>query len=137
MGPVNGAKWNGSKEGSMAAAFFHKDEGNEYKKATKDDPAAKDRLDAERNGERNALRAWIRSNDASRKAAYEADLFPLPKDLTGKPITPAYAANGGSAVKVASILNDRCARCHAKGVEAEDYPLENYAQLLKYLGPEK
>jgi len=137
MGPVMGAKWDGSKQGSMAAAFFHKDEGNEYKKAIKDDPGSKDKLDAERNGERAALQAWIRSNDASRKAAYTADLLPLPRELAGKPLTAAYAANGGTAAKVKSILADRCGRCHAKGLEQEDHPLETYEQLLKYLGPEK
>jgi hypothetical protein len=137
MGPVEGAKWDGGPEGSMAAAFFHRDADNEYKRAVRDDPAVKPKLDAERNGERNAVRAWARADDPARKAAYDADSFPLPPELAGKPITAAYVASDKKAAKVKSILADRCGRCHSAGLEADEYPLETYAQVLNYLGPEK
>ena len=40
-------------------------------------------------------------------------------------------------MKVKSLVADRCARCHVGGGDAEEFPLETYEQLLKYLGPEK
>ena len=132
MGAVEGPKWDGT--GSMAAAFFHKDGGG-FKRALKADPTSKPQVEAERDGERQVLRAWIHADDTARKAAYETDRFPLPPDLTGRPITADYL--DGPAAKVKSILLDRCERCHASGAEQEDHPLETYEQLLKYLRPEK
>ena len=41
------------------------------------------------------------------------------------------------AVKVKSIITDRCARCHAAGEEQEDYPMETYEQVAKYFAPKK
>jgi mono/diheme cytochrome c family protein len=129
MGPIKGADWNG--KGSMAAAFFHKDGAGFAKKA-----AENPRLQDEREGERKALQAWIRSDDASRKAAYAADLFPLPKELAGKPITDDYVSADKAKAKIKSLVADRCARCHTAGAEAEQFPLETYEQIAKYLKPE-
>src|SRR6185503_17525289 len=47
----------------------------------------KDKLMAERDGERLALIAWIRSAEPARKAAYDADALPMPAELAGKPLT--------------------------------------------------
>ncbi len=127
MGPLQGAPWKGT--GSMAAAFFHKD-GADYNKEVK--ARGKAVVDAEREGERQAVRAWIKADPAARKAAYEADKFPLPPDLAGKPITADYRDDGGAA-KVKSILTDRCARCHAAGGEQEEHPLDSYDALAKYI----
>jgi cytochrome c553 len=135
MGPIEGADWDGSPTGSMAAAFFHKDDGNEYRRAIKENPAIKDQLDAERNGERLALQAWIRSDEPARKAAYETDRFPLPPELADRPMTADY--RDGPAAKVKSILVDRCLRCHSEEGNEPDYPLETYEQLLKYMVPER
>lgn len=129
MGPRTGSTWNG--KGSMAGAFFEKE--SEFKKAMKK-PAELPKVEAEREGERLALQAWIRSEPAVRKAAYEADKFELPAPLQGKPLTEEFA-DGGKAVKVKSILESRCVNCHAAGAEQQDFPLEKYEQILKYIDP--
>ncbi|MCS7022638.1 MAG: hypothetical protein NZU63_12530 [Gemmataceae bacterium] len=131
MGPIEGVPWNGT--GSMAAAFFHKDGAGFKREYEQADEATKERLMAERNGEREALRLWIRlEDDAQRRAAYEADRFVPPPEAAPKIITPHYRDPDG-AIKVRSILTDRCARCHAAGAEQENYPLETYDQIAKYL----
>lgn len=133
MGPVegNGVAWNGSEKGSMAAAFFHKD-GEDYRSLIRERPKAE--VDAERNGERQALREWIHADPATRKAAYEADKFAPPKELADGPITPEFR-HPDKAVMVKSILDRRCARCHttdSEGPEA-DHPLETYEQIVKHI----
>jgi mono/diheme cytochrome c family protein len=125
-GPLDAA-WNGS--GSMAAAFYHKDDG-EYRRAVKDDPAAKAKIDAERAGEQAAVAAWCRLPDADRRKAYEADAVPHPADA---PLTEDYRTEDKANAKVKAILTDRCARCHQKGADQEGYPLEAYEQFTKYL----
>lgn len=135
MGPRDGAKWNGSADGSMARAFFDKD-GGEFAKDVK--TRGKDVVEAERNGERLAVQAWIRADPAAREQAFRDPdaVFPLPPALVGKPVTADYLSDDKKGVKVRAILTDRCARCHAEGTgdKAEDYPLEKYEQLLKYIG---
>lgn len=126
-GPVEGAAWNGS--GSMAAAFFHKDGAN-YRKESPTHPGMK----AEREGEQSAVREWIRLTDsASRSDAYRTDRMPIPDSLRGHPLTTEYQTDDKSAVKIRTLITDRCARCHAKGAEQEKYPLETYEQLLGYM----
>lgn len=128
MGPREGKPWK--RRGSMAAAFFEKD-GADFKKDVKVRGKA---LEDEREGEREAVRAWVRLDDAARKAAYEADKLALPADRVGKPITPEFLADD-SHVKVKTILGERCARCHVADGDAGDFPLEEYEQLAKYFGP--
>lgn len=122
------APWNG--KGSMARAFFEAESG--FKKAMKN-PATLPAVEAEREGERRAIQAWIRSDPAVRKAAYEADKFPLPAALAGKPLTDEFADDGGKAAKVKSILDTRCVNCHAEGAEQQGFPLETYKHLTKYI----
>ena len=117
--------------GTMAPAFFERD-GASYKKDIQKEP----QLFQKRDGERQAFRAWLVSELAERKKAFEADSFPLPKELVEKPITMDYLIQA-KAVKVKSIIADRCGRCHAEGGEASDYPLETYEQLSKYFAPKK
>jgi hypothetical protein len=119
-------------KGSMAEAFYEKD-GADYKDTVKKKPQLKAKLDAEREGEQLALKWWINLDPAARKKAYDDDLCPLPADRAGKPLTEDYAADGGKAAKVKSILTDRCVQCHAAGKDQEDFPLETYEQLLKYM----
>ena len=123
-----------SGKGTMAPAFFDKD--SSYKKQLKENPAAKGQLDAERDGERHALVEWMRADPAVRQKAYEADSFSMPAALVGKPITQDYLAED-KGVKVKSILEARCVRCHAVGGDQEDKPLETYEQLMKYIAPPK
>ena len=126
--PTADAPWDGS--GSMAAAFFSRD-GDDYKDQIKE--RAKAEVDAEREGERLALQAWILASSELRKASYEADAFPLPPDRLGQPITPRYLSTDKMTVAVKTILTDRCVRCHAQDGDVPDYPLETYEQLLKYM----
>jgi hypothetical protein len=131
MGPIDADQWNGSEKGSMAAAFFHKD-GEDYKSLIRERPKAE--VDAERDGERKAVRAWIHADPAARKAAYEADKFAPPKELTDGPITPEFR-HPDRAVMVKSILDRRCARCHMKDGSdtAADHPLETYEEIVKHI----
>ena len=131
MGPVKADVVPFTGKGTMAPAFFEKD-GADYKKRIQAEPG----LYQERDGERQALRAWIRSEPAARAKAFDSDSFPLPKELVGQPITAEYLTDA-KAVKVKSIIADRCARCHATGGEQEDYPLETYDQVSKYFAPRK
>ncbi len=123
-------------KGTMAPAFFEKDEGGVYKKAIKDNPGIKDTLEVERDGERFALQAWLNSEPAARQKAYADDSFPRPPAIAAKPITPEYLT-GAKTVKVKSILEDRCVRCHSADGEQSDYALETYEQLMKYMVPAK
>lgn len=115
--------FNGS--GSMAAAFTKRSGG--WAKTIKDRPEADVRL--ERDGERLAVLAWVAAG--APKAEFEADSFPLP--ATVKAITPEYKV--GDAVKLKTVLTERCTRCHAKegdDEKATSYPLETYEQFQKY-----
>lgn len=122
------APLNGS--GSMSSAFFDRD-GGEFKRQIKKRPQAE--VDAEREGERRAIQAWLHADGATRIAAYKADKFALPAELVGKPITPDYLNDDKATVKVKMILFDRCERCHCKGGDVEKFPLETYEQLTKYM----
>ena len=127
-------KFNG--KGTMALAFFEKD-GADYKKRIKENPGSKDKLDAERDGERFAIQAWINAEPAAREKAFADDSFPRPPAIAAKPITPEYLKDG-KAVKVRSIITDRCARCHnAEDGDLKDKALETYEQLMKYILPTK
>ena len=113
--------------GSMAAAFTRKSD--DWKPDVRE--RGEDVVRKDREGERRAILAWIKAG--APKDAYEKDRFPKPADV--KEIT-ATSLDGG-AVKIKTIFNDRCARCHASGSEQEDHPLENYEQISKYLSPAK
>ena len=127
MGPrVTSKEFPYSGQGTMAPSFFEKD-GATYKKQIKEKPA----LEAEREGERLALQAWLKSAPAAREKAFADDSFAW---VAGKPLTPDYLTDT-KTVKVKSILMDRCVRCHGSGGEQEDYSLETYEQLRKYIDP--
>ena len=131
MGPREESKehpFNG--RGTMAPVFFEKDP--DYRREIKDRPQAE--VDAEREGERAALVAWIRSEPSLREASYgQGKSFPLPEALVGKPITDFYLSDDQKSVKIEEIFFDRCSRCHADGNTQEDYPLESYADIAEYL----
>ena len=131
MGPREATKehpFNGS--GTMAPVFFEKDP--DYRREIKDRPQAE--VDAEREGERAALIAWIRAEPAAREASYGVGkTFPLPEELQGKPITDYYLSDDQKSVKIEEIFLDRCTKCHAEGATQEDYPLESYAEIAEYL----
>ncbi|MFO0807250.1 MAG: hypothetical protein U0746_01365 [Gemmataceae bacterium] len=116
-----GLPFNGT--GSMAPAFFKKSE--DWDEAIKARPEAEVR--AEREGERIALIAWLK--DGAKKAAYDADSFPLPAEVTV--ITGKYA-NDDKSAKVKSIIQDRCVWCHGKDAEVEKFPLSSHEEVSKY-----
>lgn len=115
--------FSGKKDGGMVRAFFNKD-----------DTFEDDQVEA-RKGEQAVVLAWLRADPAARKAAYEADKFPLPADRAGKPLTAEFFADA-KAVKVKSLFNARCATCHGPGGDKyEDIPLDTYERIEKYLKP--
>jgi hypothetical protein len=120
--------WKKGEPGGMARAFFDKD-GAEFAAAVrKKDDATQKMLMPERHGERDALLAWSRLPDPDRRKAFDADAFPLPADWGKRPITADYLKGG--AVKVQSIVTDRCVRCHA---DDETAAFADYESLSKYL----
>lgn len=127
MGPRDA--FNGSI--SMSAAFFDRDsdnglDGARYKSLIKENP--KEAVDASREGEQLAVKYWINLPEAERKAAYESDKL---TNHNIKTITKEYLA--GETIKVKSILEHRCARCHGKDGEQAGFPLETYENISKYL----
>ncbi|HMP04325.1 MAG TPA: hypothetical protein PKD86_15940 [Gemmatales bacterium] len=123
-------------QGSMKAAFFEKS-GN-WRRVAALPPAELERTRAEREGERLALLAWIRAG--ATEESFDQDRWALPEALKGQPLTADYTFEdeGVQFIKVASILGDRCLRCHMEGgvdAQAVKYPLDTYERLAKYLTP--
>jgi hypothetical protein len=127
MGPEEGLPFNGS--GSMAPAFFKKD--NKFKKAIEKKPQSEPKLRGEREGERLALQAWIHTPPEERKKTYEDDAFPLPEEVSKRPLTEEYRE--GPHVKIQSILGDRCVRCHKSEEDQGKADLSCYEALEKYM----
>ncbi len=89
---------------------------------------------AQRKGEQNAMRLWINTPDDQRKAAYTADRFTIPTGQLSQPITPAF--HDGDAVKIKSLIDNRCATCHEPNsgeAKADGIPLTNYDQIAKFM----
>jgi hypothetical protein len=89
-------------------------------------------LEAEREGERLALLKWVQAGGP--KQAHDDDSFALPDDWDkSQPITAKYVLDGGKAVKLSTLIKDRCLVCHSSGGAQEDYPLDKYALLKKHI----
>jgi hypothetical protein len=116
---------------NMAPAFFAHD-GADYQKRADEKPDQLPRLDAERDGERAAFVAWVNAPPDARQQAYDTDRFHLPPALAGRPLTNAYKVNGG-AVKIHSLVRDRCTRCHRPGGDKGDVPLTTYKELARHM----
>lgn len=128
------APFNG--QGSMQAAFFSRS--SDWKKVQSLPQEEQQRIRQEREGERQALLAWIRAG--APREPYEEDKWPLPEALKNRPITPDYAFEDGGIrfVKLTTLVTDRCLRCHMEGgvdTKAARYPLDSFAHLEKYLKP--
>ncbi|MFQ3593820.1 MAG: hypothetical protein SNJ82_11635 [Gemmataceae bacterium] len=126
--------WNGS--GQMSAAFTTRSEG--WKAVIR--KRSEEEVRAERYGERDALVAWIQAG--ADKTAYEQDNFVLPRDQVPEAITEEFAekTEQGWNVKIKSILEARCVRCHQEGgddANASNYKLDSYENLSKYLKVEQ
>ena len=120
---------------SMSAAFTTEDRAKgdlKFVNLTKGKPPeVVETVKAHRKGEQVAFQLWINSPEAERKAAYEADKLVLPAGQMPKDLTPAF--KDGDAVKIKSIIDNRCVTCHSKGGEKEDVPLATYDHLAKFL----
>jgi hypothetical protein len=132
--------FNGS--GSMRPAFTSKSAG--WKQAVRKKSVEEiQKIREVRDGERLALIDWI--HRGASKEDYDQDGYPLPPELAGKPITEEYIAKDDNGkpfnpprVKIQSILNDRCVRCHSAnktGTPAQ-FPLDSYEDVALYLEPE-
>ena len=108
---------NGS--GTMAFAFFGK-------KVTTEE------MRQEREGERLAVQAWINTPDDERKKAYENDEFPLPDALASHPLTQVYR-DANLNVRVFSLLQDRCSKCHLSADAQGKRQLVDYADFADVL----
>lgn len=96
---------------------------------------AEKELRAERGGEVSALVSWIRSGRD--KDSYDTDAYFLPASLAKQPITEKFVEEddaGKRKVKIKSIFEVRCARCHAEsaGSSAAEFPLETYQEVEAY-----
>jgi hypothetical protein len=113
-------------QGSMFRAFT--DKSNEWRKAIKDKPEADVRR--ERDGERDALLAWVRGGLS--RADYDADHLPRPPG--NAPITQEFLNDDGTA-KIKSLFTERCARCHqpdGDDAKAARFPMATYEQIKAY-----
>jgi hypothetical protein len=97
---------------------------------------AEKELRAERNGEVAALVHWI--HEGNKPKFYETDAYPLPAALAHHPITEKFVGahdDGTKVVKIKTIFNKRCVRCHEEGggSSASEYPLDSYKEINDYL----
>jgi len=137
--------------GSMRRAFTDKSQGwsKSIGKIEKiEDPAQRDadmaKLRAEREGELEALLAWVRAGgDAESYENGEKGNFKLPDKDGGWTITNEYAIiedGKTTGVKIKELIIKRCACCHSQDPEiggrdknAAKYPLDDHAKIQKYL----
>jgi hypothetical protein len=102
---------------------------------------ARAELRMERDTEREAVVAWARGGAS--KEDYQEDRFCLPDELAGQPITDAFLIKDKDGkpetprvVKIKSLLETRCARCHSEGgddAKAARFPLDTYEHLKPYV----
>jgi hypothetical protein len=121
-----------------------------FKKATPQQVAQVKRVvQAGLDGERMALIAWLRTPEETiRQESYEADSFklvgmlPLGKemvDLEKMAISDCMLDDEKKPeryVKIKTILEDRCVRCHKDGGGARRFPLGDFDQVNAYITPE-
>ncbi|MGL4423469.1 MAG: hypothetical protein ACRCZF_22625, partial [Gemmataceae bacterium] len=114
---------------NMTPAFFEKS-GTEY---TKDKKDRGDKIvDAERDGERQALLAWVQAEPAVRKAAYTANQFARPAAQAKQPISEEFLDPKTGQVLIMSLIESRCVKCHG-GDKKPD--LDNYDKLEPLVTP--
>lgn len=118
-----------SGTGSMRKAFTSKTDG------WREDVAARGEkeLRREREGEILSVLAWIKA-EPTRREAYENNHLPIPAEVEA--LTAEFKTEDGKGVKVKSIIDARCARCHKPDGEDENaaqYPLDGYEKIAKYM----
>lgn len=134
-------------QGTMRVAFTTKSES--WKSAIKetakelkikDLTKAEQALRHQREGEIDAVLAWVRAG--APKQDYEKDHFVLPADLAKREITSDYLVTDDKgklaepeAFKIKTLFNDRCVRCHdpeKQGEKAAQFPLNTYEHIKQY-----
>jgi cytochrome c553 len=127
-----GAPFN--RTGTMAPAFTTRDDG-EFNKLTRAGGDHKEKLQPERDGERDAVVLWAQSPPDERKKAYLDDHYGIDAGKEPKAITAKFKSPDG-AYKVKSIIETRCVRCHRPGgddTDASRFSLQTYEELERYL----
>ena len=122
--------FNGNANGGMVRALFDKDE--EFAKAT---PAVKAELTEKRKSEQALILFWVQAEPEKRKVAYEADKFPVPMALKGRPFTQEFKVDD-QTVRIKSLIDARCVRCHAPDKKQDQYPLTKYDEFEEYFKPD-
>jgi hypothetical protein len=144
--------FNGS--GSMVPAFLDRKKSGGWKKdvtaLAKDQNLSKEQAEEKvrqkRDGERRAMIAWVR--EAAPQKAYEENSFLLSADLAKELkaggedalITEKFVdkdAAGRPVVKIQSLFETRCVRCHGGTGAASEYPLQTYEDIAPYTTPDK
>jgi hypothetical protein len=110
-------------------------------------PAEQEKLNREaeatvrkaREGEADAVVHWMRNGFD--KKTYEADAYPLPDELKGKPIARKFLGKDESerdTIRIKKIFEDRCARCHYDAFPGPpaDAPLDSYDGIMAYAKPD-
>jgi hypothetical protein len=134
-----GKPFNGS--GSMRQTFTIKSAGwrSAISRRAKENQVslrqAEEELRSERDGERLAVLDWIHAG--AERRAFDEDNYVLSSRLARHPITAEFMERGSDGtrrVKVSSILEHRCGRCHAEGKSdsASQFPLQNWEQVHEY-----
>lgn len=146
--------FNGS--GSMAGALLDPAQSSGWSRDVKD-TQKKDKLTLEqaeekvrqkRNGERLVLVEWVKSG--ANQKAYEDNSYQVPDELASQLklkdsdplLTETFLENnvaGKPIVKIQSIIQKRCIRCHREGASgsAGEYPLDSYENIMVYTSPAK
>jgi hypothetical protein len=121
---ITGAREGGLTKTNMTPAFFS---GSAYEKEVK--KKGKEKVDAARETERLAFLAFIHSPKEKRKALYEADAMEMPANLKGKAIADDFVEN--DKLKIKTLIDDRCVRCHSDGDQAP--PLDTFDKLEPHI----
>jgi hypothetical protein len=138
--------FNGS--GSMRGAFTRHRSGQIPTKVLRskakalglahDDPKVAEAVWKDRDGERVAMIAWVRSGGSEKEFN---DGFPLKGDLASLVLTPDMVdvRDDVRYAQINAIVQLRCVRCHSvnAGGPGSQYPLDEYEDFKPYLGAEK
>jgi hypothetical protein len=122
---VSGPGDAGWGKNNMAPAFFEKSGGKYGRDCAERGKAT---VDAERDGERKALIAWVQSVPAARKKAYDDDAFPFAPPA----ITEDFFDREKKTVPIKTLIEVRCVKCH-NGDQKPD--LDEYAKLEPLVTP--
>ncbi|MCZ2341765.1 MAG: hypothetical protein LC104_08205 [Bacteroidales bacterium] len=120
---ISGSPDTGWGKSNMTPAFFSKS--SRFEKDCQE--LGKDVVTQARDGERQAMIAWIQQPSDLRKKAYDSNALPIPDTLKNQPITEDFVDKANNTILIADIIDTRCVRCHKDGDQQP--ALQEYAQL--------